>query len=81
MKKIIYILLENKSGVLSRIIGLFSQRGYNIKNIKVKPFKNNKKLSTAIVEFYNNKHANNKIKKQISKLIDVLNVEIIKKSI
>ncbi len=29
-RAIISVLLENESGVLSRVVGLFSQRGYNI---------------------------------------------------
>ncbi|WP_343154926.1 acetolactate synthase small subunit [Buchnera aphidicola (Pseudoregma panicola)] len=79
MKKILYILLENKSGVLSRVIGLFSQRGYNIKKIKAKPLKNNKKISKVLIELYKYKNINNKIKKQIFKLINVLKVKIVKK--
>ena len=30
MRHIISVLLENESGALSRVVGLFSQRGYNI---------------------------------------------------
>ncbi|WP_343184177.1 acetolactate synthase small subunit [Buchnera aphidicola (Ceratovacuna keduensis)] len=79
MKKILYILLENKSGVLSRVIGLFSQRGYNIKKIIAKPLKNNKKISKILIEIYKDININNKIKKQILKLINVLKVKIINK--
>jgi acetolactate synthase-1/3 small subunit len=37
MKRIISILLENESGSLSRVVGLFSQRGYNIDTLTVAP--------------------------------------------
>lgn len=33
MKHLISILLENESGALSRVVGLFSQRGYNIESL------------------------------------------------
>lgn len=32
MRRIISVLLENQSGALSRVVGLFSQRGYNIES-------------------------------------------------
>ena len=35
MKHTISVLVENKSGVLSRISGLFSRRGYNIESLTV----------------------------------------------
>ena len=37
MKRIISILLENEAGALSRVVGLFSQRGYNIDTLTVAP--------------------------------------------
>ena len=37
MKRIISILLENEFGALSRVVGLFSQRGYNIDTLTVAP--------------------------------------------
>ncbi|HBH69619.1 MAG TPA: acetolactate synthase small subunit, partial [Erwinia persicina] len=30
MRRVLSVLLENESGALSRVVGLFSQRGYNI---------------------------------------------------
>ena len=35
MRRIISILMENEPGALSRVIGLFSQRGYNIETLNV----------------------------------------------
>ena len=37
MRRIISVLLENESGALSRVIGLFAQRGYNIETLTVAP--------------------------------------------
>jgi acetolactate synthase-1/3 small subunit len=37
MRRIISILLENEPGALSRVVGLFSQRGYNIETLNVAP--------------------------------------------
>jgi acetolactate synthase-1/3 small subunit len=37
MKQIIALLMENQPGALSRVVGLFSQRGYNIETLNVAP--------------------------------------------
>ena len=37
MKRIISVLMENEAGALSRVVGLFSQRGYNIDTLTVAP--------------------------------------------
>lgn len=37
MRHIISLLLENQPGSLSRVVGLFSQRGYNIESLTVSP--------------------------------------------
>jgi acetolactate synthase-1/3 small subunit len=37
MRHIISVLMENESGALSRVVGLFSQRGYNIESLTVAP--------------------------------------------
>ena len=37
MRRIISVLMENESGALSRVVGLFSQRGYNIDTLTVAP--------------------------------------------
>ncbi len=36
MRHIISVLVENESGALSRLVGLFSQRGYNIETLNVR---------------------------------------------
>ncbi|MFX5839809.1 acetolactate synthase small subunit, partial [Acinetobacter baumannii] len=37
MRRIISVLLENEPGALSRVVGLFSQRNYNIETLTVAP--------------------------------------------
>ncbi len=37
MRRILSVLLENEPGALSRVVGLFSQRGYNIESLNVAP--------------------------------------------
>ena len=37
MRHVISILIENEAGALSRVVGLFSQRGYNIESLTVAP--------------------------------------------
>ncbi len=37
MRHIIAVLLENEAGALSRVVGLFSQRNYNIESLTVAP--------------------------------------------
>ena len=37
MKRIISVLMENAPGALSRIVGVFSQRGYNVDSLCVAP--------------------------------------------
>ncbi|HVL02618.1 MAG TPA: acetolactate synthase small subunit, partial [Dongiaceae bacterium] len=41
MRRIISILMENEPGALSRVVGLFSQRGYNIETLTVAPTNDN----------------------------------------
>ncbi|VFP85810.1 Acetolactate synthase isozyme 3 small subunit [Buchnera aphidicola (Cinara pseudotaxifoliae)] len=70
MRRILSILLENESGALSRVIGLFSQRGYNIDSLTVAPTENNK-ISRLTIQTFGNKKTIEQIEKQLQKLIDV----------
>lgn len=74
MRSIISILIENESGALSRVVGLFSQRGYNIESLTVSPT-NDKTLSrmTIATEVVDNAKLE-QIMKQLHKLVDVLRV-------
>ncbi|QCI20371.1 acetolactate synthase small subunit [Buchnera aphidicola (Brachycaudus cardui)] len=73
MRRILSILLENESGALSRVIGLFSQRGYNIETITVAPTED-PTLSKMTIQTVGNEKSIEQIEKQLHKLIDVLRV-------
>lgn len=80
MQRILSILLENESGALSRVIGLFSQRGYNIESLTVAPMEDGT-LSKITIQTHGNQKTIEQIQKQLHKLIDVIKViEIDKKN-
>ncbi|VFP78133.1 Acetolactate synthase isozyme 3 small subunit [Buchnera aphidicola (Cinara cuneomaculata)] len=70
MRRILSILLENESGALSRVIGLFSQRGYNIDSLTVAPTEDNQ-ISRLTIQTFGNKKTIEQIEKQLQKLIDI----------
>lgn len=73
MRRIISVLLENESGALSRVIGLFSQRGYNIESLTVAPTED-PTLSRMTIQTVGDEKVLEQIEKQLHKLIDVLRV-------
>ncbi|QCI22095.1 acetolactate synthase small subunit [Buchnera aphidicola] len=73
MRRILSILIENESGALSRVIGLFSQRGYNIETITVAPTPD-PSLSQMTIQTIGDEKNIEQIEKQLHKLIDVLRV-------
>ncbi len=74
MKRILTILMENEPGALSRIVGLFSQRGYNIDSLSVART-DDSTLSRLTVCTYGDEKVLEQITKQVNKLIDVLRVK------
>ena len=74
MKHTISVLVENKPGVLARIAGLFSARGYNIASLAVsETLDPTVSYMTMVVEAEDEKILE-QIKKQLNKLIDVITV-------
>ena len=74
MRHTISVLVENKFGVLSRIAGLFSARGYNIASLAVSETMDATiSYMTIVVEAQDEKILE-QIKKQLNKLIDVITV-------
>ncbi len=71
MRHIISILLENEPGALSRVIGLFAQRGYNIETLTVAPTED-KTLSRLTMTTYGDDRKIEQITKQLNKLIEVV---------
>ncbi|TOL92860.1 acetolactate synthase small subunit [Vibrio parahaemolyticus] len=74
MRHIISLLLENQPGALSRVVGLFSQRGYNIESLTVSPT-DDETLSRLNITTTSDEMQLEQIQKQLHKLIDVLKVQ------
>ena len=70
MRHIISVLLENESGALSRVSGLFSARGYNIESLTVAPT-NDATLSRMTIVTTGDDRKIDQIEKQLNKLVDV----------
>ena len=70
----IALLLENQPGALSRVIGLFSQRGYNIDSLSVAPTQD-ETLSRLTMTIGDEGAEINQILKQLYKLVDVVMVQ------
>jgi acetolactate synthase-1/3 small subunit len=71
MRHIISILIENESGALSRVAGLFSARGYNIESLTVAPTQD-ATLSRMTLVTTGSDEIIEQITKQLNKLIDVV---------
>lgn len=70
-KHVVSMLLENESGALSRVAGLFSMRGYNIESLTVAPT-NDPTLSRATLVTSGDDRTIEQITKQLNKLVDVV---------
>ena len=73
MKRVIALLMENQPGALSRVVGLFSQRGYNIETLIVAPT-SDPTLSRLTMTTNGDEKVVQQITKQLDKLIDVVTV-------
>jgi acetolactate synthase-1/3 small subunit len=73
MRHVISLLLENESGALSRVSGLFSSRGYNIESLTVAPTED-ASLSRMTIVARGSDDIIEQITKQLNKLIDVVKV-------
>ncbi len=71
MRHIISVLLENESGALSRVAGLFSARGYNIESLTVAPTEDSS-LSRMTLVTEGSEQIIEQITKQLNKLVDVV---------
>jgi acetolactate synthase I/III small subunit len=71
MRHIISMLLENESGALSRVAGLFSARGYNIESLTVAPTEDGT-LSRLTLVTSGSDEVIEQITKQLNKLVDVV---------
>lgn len=73
MRHILSLLVENESGVLSRVVGLFSARGYNIESLTVAPTED-ATLSRLTIVTVGSDEIIEQITKQLNKLIEVIKV-------
>ncbi len=71
MRRIISVLLENETGALSRVIGLFAQRGYNIETLTVAPT-DDETLSRLTLTTLATDEQIEQITKHLNKLIEVV---------
>lgn len=71
----ISVLVENESGVLARVIGLFSGRGYNIDNLTVAPVAKDGSLSRITVVTRGTVMVIEQIKAQLDRLVPVYKVQ------
>ena len=74
MRHILSVLLENEAGALSRVVGLFAQRNYNIESLAVAPTEDTP-LSPLSLTTSGDDSKIQQIIKQLNKLIEVVRVE------
>ena len=72
-RHIISLLMENETGALSRVSGLFSQRGYNIESLTVAPT-DDPTLSRMTLVTKENDASIEQVIKQLNKLVDIVKV-------
>lgn len=75
-KKVFQLLVDNTSGVLSRISGLFSRRGYNIESITAGVTADPRYTRITIVASGDDEILD-QIEKQVAKLVDVRNIKVL----
>ena len=73
-KHILSIMVDNEPGVLARVVGLFSGRGYNIESLSVSEVDSHKFLSRITIVTSGTKIIVDQIKAQLNKLIPVHNL-------
>ncbi|ABQ32022.1 acetolactate synthase, small subunit [Acidiphilium cryptum JF-5] len=70
----ISVLVENESGVLARVIGLFSGRGYNIDSLTVAPVEDDRRKSRITIVTSGTELVIQQIKAQLDRLVPVYRV-------
>lgn len=72
-RHILSVLLKNTSGALSRVVGLFSARGYNIESLTVAPTETDSISRMTIVSYADEKKME-QITKHLNRIIEVIKV-------
>lgn len=70
MKHVLSVLVENRSGVLARVVGLISRRGFNIDSLSVGPTENPSRSRITIIVVADDE-SYEQITKQLNKLVVV----------
>ncbi|MDG2276461.1 MAG: acetolactate synthase small subunit [Pseudomonadales bacterium] len=73
MRRILAVLIENEAGALSRVVGLFSQRNFNIESLTVAPTED-ATLSRITITTAADSGTTEQIIKQLYKLVEVVKV-------
>lgn len=73
MQHTLSVLVQNHAGVLSRVSGLFSRRGYNIESLAV-GVTENEKISRMTIVVEGDNYVVEQVSKQLYKLVEVLKV-------
>ena len=73
MRHIISVLIENEPGALSRVVGLFSARGYNIETLSVAPTED-PSLSRMTIVTIGSEDVIEQITKHLNRLVEVVKV-------
>jgi len=73
MKHILSLTVENKPGVLTRVAGLFTRRGYNIDSLAVGETED-PKVSRITLTVHGDDAVIEQITKQVNKLVDVIKI-------
>ena len=74
MKYVLSVLVENHAGVLSRVSGLFSRRGYNIDSLTVcETYNPAQSRMTIVVD--GDEYILDQIEKQLAKLVEVISIQ------
>ena len=74
MRRVLSVLVENEPGVLSRVAGLFSGRGFNIESLNVAPTLEDG-VSLMTITTSGDEQIIEQIVKQLRKLVDVIRVD------
>jgi len=78
-KHILSVLVENHAGVLSRVSGLFSRRGFNIDSLAV-GVTENPEVSRITIVVDGDEYTVEQVSKQLNKLIDVIKIKDLERS-
>ena len=73
-RHILTVLVDNEPGVLARVIGMFSGRGYNIDSLNVAEVSNDENLSRITIVTHGTSEVVNQIEKQLLRIVPVHSV-------